>query len=172
MITAANTAHRRLLVPIFIFQVGLDKIISTQEQVGGLQEQLTAMEPVLIQTQADVEVMIVNIIKDKEEAGKTQNEARKTFMLMYKYSTGSATGCYRRGRNFQTEEEDLSVYPTGVVHGGNSFSRPEYIVLKSTEPIPICSVVYSAWQIPRPLLIAHNAFSKQTGYILSRYFLL
>ncbi|CAN0221029.1 unnamed protein product [Ectocarpus sp. 6 AP-2014] len=53
-------------------QVGLDKIISTQEQVGGLQEQLTAMEPVLIKTQAEVEVMIVTIMQDKEEAGKTQ----------------------------------------------------------------------------------------------------
>lgn len=52
--------------------MGLDKIISTQEQVGGLQEQLTAMEPVLIKTQAEVEVMIVTIIQDKEEAGKTQ----------------------------------------------------------------------------------------------------
>lgn len=56
--------------------MGLDKIISTQEQVGGLQEQLTAMEPVLIQTQADVEVMIVNIMKDKEEAGQTQSEVK------------------------------------------------------------------------------------------------
>ncbi|CAM9123848.1 unnamed protein product [Hapterophycus canaliculatus] len=55
-------------------QVGLDKIISTQEQVGGLQEQLTAMEPVLIRTQAEVEVMIVTIMQDKEEAGKTQRE--------------------------------------------------------------------------------------------------
>lgn len=54
--------------------MGLDKIISTQEQVGGLQEQLTAMEPVLIKTQAEVEVMIVTIMQDKEEAGKTQRE--------------------------------------------------------------------------------------------------
>lgn len=56
--------------------MGLDKIISTQEQVGGLQEQLTAMEPVLIKTQAEVEVMIVTIIQDKEEAGKTQRTVR------------------------------------------------------------------------------------------------
>lgn len=56
-------------------QAGLDKIVSTQEQVGGLQEQLTAMEPVLIKTQAEVEVMIVTIMSDKEEAGKTQREA-------------------------------------------------------------------------------------------------
>lgn len=75
----------------FVLQVGLDKIISTQEQVGGLQEQLTAMEPVLIQTQADVEVMIVNIIKDKEEAGKTQSEARNILMTLSKFSTGSTT---------------------------------------------------------------------------------
>lgn len=61
--------------PIYV-QVGLDKIISTQEQVGGLQEQLTAMEPVLIKTQAEVEVMIVTIMQDKEEAGKTQREVR------------------------------------------------------------------------------------------------
>lgn len=56
--------------------MGLDKIISTQEQVGGLQEQLTAMEPVLIKTQAEVEVMIVTIMQDKEEAGKTQKTVR------------------------------------------------------------------------------------------------
>ena len=43
--------------------------------MGGLQEQLTAMEPVLIKTQAEVEVMIVTIMSDKEEAGKTQREA-------------------------------------------------------------------------------------------------
>lgn len=71
----------RLFTPDSIFvetstlQAGLDKIVSTQEQVGGLQEQLTAMEPVLIKTQAEVEVMIVTIMSDKEEAGKTQREA-------------------------------------------------------------------------------------------------
>lgn len=45
--------------------------------MGGLQEQLTAMEPVLIKTQAEVEVMIVTIMSDKEEAGKTQREASR-----------------------------------------------------------------------------------------------
>lgn len=59
--------------------MGLDKIISTQEQVGGLQEQLTAMEPVLIKTQAEVEVMIITIIQDKEEAGKTQRTVSTLF---------------------------------------------------------------------------------------------
>lgn len=61
--------------------MGLDKIISTQEQVGGLQEQLTDMEPVLIQTQAEVEGMIVTIVKDKEEASKTQREVTIYLML-------------------------------------------------------------------------------------------
>lgn len=68
-------------------QVGLDKIISTQEQVGGLQEQLTAMEPVLIKTQAEVEVMIVTIMQDKEEAGKTQSEARTIHFLLVVINT-------------------------------------------------------------------------------------
>lgn len=63
--------------------MGLDKIISTQEQVGGLQEQLTAMEPVLIKTQAEVEGMIVTIIQDKEEAGKTQKTVRKRSSRRY-----------------------------------------------------------------------------------------
>jgi hypothetical protein len=40
-------------------QIGLDKIVSTKAQVGGLQAQLTEMEPVLIRTQADVEALIV-----------------------------------------------------------------------------------------------------------------
>lgn len=61
--------------------MGLDKIVSTQEQVGGLQEQLTDMEPVLIQTQAEVEGMIVTIVKDKEEASKTQREVTIYLML-------------------------------------------------------------------------------------------
>lgn len=63
--------------------MGLDKIISTQEQVGGLQEQLTAMEPVLIKTQAEVEGMIVTIIQDKEEAGKTQKTVRKVVCVFH-----------------------------------------------------------------------------------------
>lgn len=50
--------------------------------MGGLQEQLTAMEPVLIKTQAEVEVMIVTIVQDKEEAAKTQSEA-STFLWVF-----------------------------------------------------------------------------------------
>jgi dynein heavy chain, axonemal len=42
-------------------QIGLDKIVSTKAQVGGLQAQLTEMEPVLIRTQADVEALIVQV---------------------------------------------------------------------------------------------------------------
>lgn len=72
-------------------QVGLDKIISTQEQVGGLQEQLTAMEPVLIKTQAEVEVIIVTIVKDKEEASKTQSEARTSVICFTLTESNSGT---------------------------------------------------------------------------------
>lgn len=79
-----------LLTSIFLGvltpQAGLDKIVSTQEQVGGLQEQLTAMEPVLIKTQAEVEVMIVTIMSDKEEAGKTQREVSKHRNLVQRLS--------------------------------------------------------------------------------------
>jgi len=53
-------------------RVGLDKLIATAEQVEDLQVKLTAMEPVLIKTQGEVEVMIVNIDKDKKDAAETQ----------------------------------------------------------------------------------------------------
>jgi len=53
-------------------QLGLDKLISTATQVAGLQVQLTEMQPVLIKTQAEVEVMIVNIARDKAAAAETQ----------------------------------------------------------------------------------------------------
>ena len=48
------------------------------------------MEPVLIKTQAEVEVMIVTIMSDKEEAGKTQREAsrlRECLMNLFISST-------------------------------------------------------------------------------------
>ena len=39
--------------------------MSTEKAVNELQETLTDMEPKLIQTQADVEVMIIQITQDK-----------------------------------------------------------------------------------------------------------
>ena len=41
-------------------RVGLDKLIATAEQVEDLQVKLTAMEPVFVKTQGEVEEMIVN----------------------------------------------------------------------------------------------------------------
>ena len=53
--------------------IGVDKLISTAKQVSELQVSLKEMEPVLIQTQADVEVMIIQITKDKAAAGETRS---------------------------------------------------------------------------------------------------
>ena len=44
---------------------GVEKLVSTEKAVNELQASLTEMEPQLIQTQADVEVMIIQITKDK-----------------------------------------------------------------------------------------------------------
>lgn len=52
--------------------VGVDKLISTSEAVSELQETLTDMEPKLIQTQAEVEVMIIQITADKASAAETR----------------------------------------------------------------------------------------------------
>ena len=52
-------------------QIGLDKLLSTSEMVSQLQEELTAMQPSLVKTQAEVEAMIVQIDKDKEGAKET-----------------------------------------------------------------------------------------------------
>jgi dynein heavy chain, axonemal len=46
-------------------KVGVEKLINTENSVNELQATLTEMEPKLIQAQADVEVMIVQITKDK-----------------------------------------------------------------------------------------------------------
>ena len=54
--------------------IGVDKLMSTEKAVNELQATLTEMEPKLIQTQADVEVMIVQITKDKAEAAVTKKE--------------------------------------------------------------------------------------------------
>lgn len=96
--------------------MGLDKIISTQEQVGGLQEQLTAMEPVLIKTQAEVEVMIITIIQDKEEAGKTQRTVSSAFSACsVRPSIIDAIDCGVDRLNLKTEETS-----TGYVEGGQA----------------------------------------------------
>lgn len=52
--------------------VGVDKLISTEKAVNELQASLKEMEPVLIKTQAEVEVMIVQITKDKASAAQTK----------------------------------------------------------------------------------------------------
>jgi len=53
-------------------QIGLDKLITTAEQVADLQIQLTDMQPVLQKTQVEVDAMIVQITKDKAAADETK----------------------------------------------------------------------------------------------------
>ena len=53
-------------------QNGLDKLISTGQVVSKLQADITALKPVLVKTVAEVEVMIVNIDRDKADAAVTQ----------------------------------------------------------------------------------------------------
>ena len=55
---------------------GLDKLLSTASVVADLQEELTAMQPNLIKTQAEVETMIIQIAKDKEGAAETKARLR------------------------------------------------------------------------------------------------
>jgi dynein heavy chain, axonemal len=57
--------------------------VSTQAQVGGLQTQLTEMEPILIRTQADVEALIVQITKDSTEAARTKLEVQVRFLSAF-----------------------------------------------------------------------------------------
>lgn len=52
--------------------VGVDKLVSTEIAVNELKATLTEMEPQLIQTQADVELMIIQITKDKALAAETK----------------------------------------------------------------------------------------------------
>jgi dynein heavy chain len=51
---------------------GVEKISSTKVQVAAMQEQLTALQPVLKVTQGEVDEMMVQISADKEAAGKTR----------------------------------------------------------------------------------------------------
>ena len=46
-------------------KIGVEKLVSTEIAVNELQATLTEMEPKLIETQADVEIMIIKITKDK-----------------------------------------------------------------------------------------------------------
>lgn len=50
----------------------LSRLISTAENVAVLQEELTAMQPKLKQTQKEVADMMVKIQSDTEEAEKTK----------------------------------------------------------------------------------------------------
>lgn len=53
-------------------KIGVEKLFSTEKQVNELQATLTEMEPQLIQTQAEVELMIIQITKDKTTAAETK----------------------------------------------------------------------------------------------------
>ena len=50
----------------------IQALISTATAVQELQVQLTEMEPVLIKTQGEVEIMIVEITADKASAAETK----------------------------------------------------------------------------------------------------
>ena len=60
-----STAKRRLVI-------GLDKLQSTEVEVDELKRNLEEMQPVLIQTSKEVDVMMEQIAKEKVDAGQTQ----------------------------------------------------------------------------------------------------
>lgn len=64
------TAKKRLVV-------GLDKLESTERDVAVLKAELTEMQPVLIETSRNVEEMMVQISKDKEDADQTRSVVLK-----------------------------------------------------------------------------------------------
>ena len=57
--------------------VGLDKLLSTAEQVAEMQKELVELQPVLEKTAVEVEGMMVQIDKDKEAAAVTKAEVEK-----------------------------------------------------------------------------------------------
>ena len=59
------TAKRRLVI-------GLEKLQSTEIEVDQLKRELEEMQPVLIKTSEEVEVMMKQIEKDKAEADETR----------------------------------------------------------------------------------------------------
>ena len=58
-------------------QIGLDKLISTASQVAKLQVELRDMQPKLVETQKEVEEMLVVIDKDKASAAETKTVVEK-----------------------------------------------------------------------------------------------
>lgn len=57
--------------------VGLDKLMSTAEQVAVMQKELTDLQPVLEKTAVEVEEMMVSIAKDKEIAAETKTQVEQ-----------------------------------------------------------------------------------------------
>jgi len=57
--------------------VGLDKLVSTAQQVEVMQAELTDLQPVLEKTAKDVEAMMISIAADKEEAAETERTVRQ-----------------------------------------------------------------------------------------------
>lgn len=55
------------------YNVGLVKIAAAEEQVAGLQDELTRMQPILEETSKQVSEMMVVIAKDKEDAAVVQD---------------------------------------------------------------------------------------------------
>jgi dynein heavy chain len=53
-------------------QIGLDKLSETEGLVGGMQEELTVLAPILVKTQKEVSDMMVVITKDREAAAVTK----------------------------------------------------------------------------------------------------
>ena len=65
-----NTLKSRL-------EIGLDKLLTTEKEVQVMQEELTALQPVLAQTAKEADEMLEVITVDKAEADKTKAEVRQ-----------------------------------------------------------------------------------------------
>ena len=57
--------------------VGLDKLVSTAQQVEVMQAELVDLQPVLERTAKDVEAMMISIAADKEEAAETERTVKQ-----------------------------------------------------------------------------------------------
>ena len=65
-----NTLKSRL-------EIGLDKLLSTEKEVQVMQEELTALQPVLDKTAKEADEMLEVITKDKAEADETKKTVRQ-----------------------------------------------------------------------------------------------
>ena len=128
------TAEKRLEVGTLKsrLETGLDKLLSTAEQVAVMQVELEDLQPVLIKTSGEVEEMMKQIAKDKESAAETKAEVE----VEEKTASAKAAECAAIRDDAQRDLDEALPALEAAVQALKNLNRNDIVEVKAMQRPP------------------------------------